>query len=566
MSAPVAFLALLALAAVVGGAQANFNPFGDAGQKAFSFDPEALPAHEYLGDATPIVQTTNGPIFGFMSQFSTFSFRGVPYAEPPVGVNRFQPTVPLAKQWTDPLNASTFSPGCTAKCNGKFKTLMCPLTVAEDCLYLNVYTPTLNNSAKLPVIVFIHGGMFTWGAGGIPMYDGSRWARDEQIIIVTINYRLNIFGALTTPSGVNGNFNILDQRESLKWVQANIAAFGGDPNLVTVSGQSAGATSTGIHLTSPGSYPYFQRAAIISDPLGLIPPSKKMAQELGSVVLIKLGCPSGGAAELACLQNKSAQDLLDLSEHTDFLPTPNEVLALFMQWSPHVDGDVIPMQPIAAMNAGQFKHVPLYIGTVANETIPFIYGINFPPPSWLMDIALEYVFGETHGKEIAQLYGPVPADQKNDTRAFFSRIFTDFAFYCPTHHVAAQASKFNGNQTYVYFFDEHPSWALWYANGNKNDPCVKWICHAFDLPTIFFTEYVLPPSWPRPTPEEQQLSLFVQHAWSTFARNASIATWPRYTGENKLVYNLSVPLPTQVMQGYREEYCQYFDSIGYNMW
>ena len=183
-----------------------------------------------------------------------------------------------------------------------------------------------------------------------------------------------------------------------------------------------------------------------------------------------------------------------------------------------------------------------------------------------MDIALEYVFGTTNGKEIAQLYGPVPEDQRNDTRPFFSRIFTDFAFYCPTHHVAAQASKFNGNQTYVYFFDEHPSWAKWYANGNANAPCVKWICHAFDLPTIFFTEYVLPPSWPRPTPEERSLSLFVQKAWSTFAKNATIADWPRYTGENQLVYNLSIPLPTNVLHGYRQKFCDFFDRIGYARW
>jgi para-nitrobenzyl esterase len=515
--------------------------------------------------ANPTVQTKNGPVFGFVSEFGTYSFRGVPFAEPPVGTNRFQPTVPLTREWTEPLNTTAFAPGCTAKCKGKFADLMCPLVVAEDCLYLNIYTPSLETSAKLPVIFFIHGGMFTWGSGGIPLYDGSRWARDEQVIIVTINYRLNIFGALTT-SALGGNYNILDQREALKWVSANIAAFGGDPNLVTISGQSAGATSTGIHLTSPGSYPYFQRAAIISNPYGLIPPSKTMAQELGEVVLLKLGCPSG-ATELACLQNKSADELLQISEDTDLLPTPNEVLAMFMQWSPNVDGDVIPMQPIQAMDQGNFSHVPLYIGTVANETIPFIFGINFPTPTWLMDVALDYIFGTETGEAIKNLYGPVPANQQNDTRPFFSSIFTDYAFYCPTQHVAAQASKYNGNQTYVYFFDEHPSWALWYANGNKDDPCVEWICHAFDLPTIFFTEYVLPPTWPRPTAEESALSLFVQKAWSTFARNATVdPVWPRYDGETRLAYNLSVPLPTNVLSGYRQDYCAYFDSIGYNRW
>jgi para-nitrobenzyl esterase len=522
-------------------------------------------AHEsgLPGDTNPVVQTANGPIFGYTSQFGTYSFQGIPYAEPPVGVNRFQPTKPLMSNWTAARNATTFSPGCTAKCSGKFKTLMCPLTTDEDCLYLNVFTPTLNTTAMLPVIVFIHGGMFTWGAGGIPLYDGSRWAHDENIILVTINYRLNIFGALATTT-LGGNYNILDQREALKWVQANIANFGGNPYLVTVSGQSAGATSTGIHLTSPGSYPYFQRAAIISNPYGLIPPSKEMAQDLGAVVLLKLGCPSG-TGELACLQNKSADELFKMSEHTDFLPTPNEVLSLFMQWSPNIDGDVIPMQPIEAMDTGAFNPVPLYIGTVANESIPFIFGVDFPTPTWLMDVALDYIFGADKGAAIQNLYGPVPADQQNDTRPFFSEIVTDYAFYCPTRHVAMQASKFNGNQTYVYFFDEHPSWAKWYANGNANDPCVKWICHAFDLPTIFFTEYELPPSWPRPTAEEQQLSLFVQKAWAMFARDATVQpSWPRFDSENRVAYNLSVPIPTTPLRDYRSQYCDYFDSIGYN--
>jgi carboxylesterase type B len=355
---------------------------------------------------------------------------------------------------------------------------------------------------------------------------------------------------------------ILDQRMALKWVHDNIKYFGGDPTRVVLSGQSAGATSTGIHLTSPGSYPYFQRAAIISDPYALIPLSSKMASELGSVVMLKLGCPTSSATEeLACLQNKTTKEIFAM-ESTDFLPTPDEVLALFMQWSPIVDGDIIPMQPLTAMHEGKSNPVPLYIGTVANETIPFIFGINFNTTWWELDIALDYVFGFGNGAKIAELYGPV--HKTNDTRAFFSRILTDYLFYCPSLYSAKQQSRSNGNRSFVYFFDEHPSWAQFYTNGG---PCSKWICHAFDLPTIFATYYKLPADFPKPTPGEQAMSIFVQSSIAELAATGTISNWPAFTDTSLVMKNISIPVnETPWLYGYRQKFCNFFDSIGYNRW
>ena len=520
--------------------------------------------------ASITVPTTSGPVVGYENPFGSFSFKGVPYASPPIGQLRFAaPVDPVP--WQAPRNATAFSPGCYSECRiqHRLKDLACAPTVSEDCLYLNVYTPTLNITAKTPVVLFFHGGMFEWGAGGIPLYEGDKWAVEHNIILVTINYRLNVFGALYTGiGGLQGNFMIQDQIKSLEWVNKNIANFGGDPGRVTIMGQSAGATSVGVLLVTPKAWPYFQRAAIISDPYGLVPFSAVMAAELGNLVLAKLGCSRifEPTWEVECLRNKTTEEIYN-AMNTDILPTPDEVLGDFMQWVPVVDGFLIPQQPLDAMASGQFNRVPLFIGTVANETIPFIYALNFPPPEWLMDAALEYVFGYNKGNEIAALYGPVPSDQQDDTRAFFSMILTDYLFYCPSQYSAIQASKYNGGKTFVYFFDEHPSWALWYANNNTDDPCVKYICHAFDLPTIFGTYWKLPASFPSPSPGEWDILHFNQKSIAEFAHDGEISGWPTFNASSHIAKNLSIPVAsTAWLTGYRRKFCDYFDSIGYNRW
>lgn len=516
----------------------------------------------------PQVSTKSGPIYGFLNEQGSYSFKGVPFAAPPVGNLRFMPPVP-PNNWTTPLNATGFAPGCYSHCNGnaRLRDLMCTATVSEDCLYLNVYTPSLSPEANLPVIFFIHGGMFDWGSGGIPLYEGNLWVKEQNIVLVTINYRLNIFGGLYTGTGVGGNFHIQDQRMALKWVNENIANFGGDPTRVVLSGQSAGATSVGIHLVTPASWPYFQRAAIISDPYGLIPLDTKIAGELGGLIVDELGCSSATpAAELACLQNKTVEEIFAKSK-TEILPTPNEVLAMFMPWTPTVDGVILTEQPIDAVAAGRSSPVPLYIGTVANETIPFIFGINFNTSAFLMDVALDYVFGIDKGTAIADLYGPVPADQSGDTRPFFSMIFTDYSFYCPSRFVARSQSKVNGNRTFMYFFDEHPSWSLWYAANNTHDPCVEYICHAFDLPYVFDTYYKLPAGAPTFTPEEQTMTRYIQNSLTEFASTGVISNWPAFTDKQRIARNYSVPIATSGwLVDYRQEYCDYFDSIGYDRW
>ena len=198
----------------------------------------------------PIVQTMEGQVQGFRSN-GIVKFLGLPYAEPPIGKLRWQPPKDRSA-WTNILQAKEFAPICALTTTlGVFSG---PPNSNEDCLYLNVFTPDTNPSQPLPVIVFIHGGGNY--DGETPGYDGSKLASQGKAIVVTMAYRLNLLGFLAHPSLNSeghpfGNYGILDQQAALKWVQRNIAKFGGDKDNVTVAGQSAGAIDTMIHMVSP---------------------------------------------------------------------------------------------------------------------------------------------------------------------------------------------------------------------------------------------------------------------------------------------------------------------------
>src|SRR5215831_7706064 len=207
---------------------------------------------------SPVVETKEGPVQGFISDGVT-AFLGIPYAEPPVGNLRWRPPKDPAP-WTTVRKATEFAPICALITTlGVFSG---PPNNNEDCLYLNVFTPDPNPSARLPVIVWIHGGGNV--DGETPGYDGSKLASEGKTIVVTMEYRLNLMGFLAHPALDNeghlfGNYGILDQQAVLKWVERNIAVFGGDKDNVAVGGQSAGAVDTGIHMLSPLAAGLFHR-------------------------------------------------------------------------------------------------------------------------------------------------------------------------------------------------------------------------------------------------------------------------------------------------------------------
>ena len=218
-----------------------------------------------------IIQTDNGQVEGLPNaDASVVAFKGIPFAAPPVGDLRWKAPQPV-QNWEGVRECKEFSSSAMQSTPAPFlmwtSEFIAPAKpLSEDCLYLNLWTANPASAEKRPVIVFIHGGGFTSGSGSVPIYDGEEMAK-AGVVFVTINYRVGIFGFFShpeltaeSPHHTSGNYGLLDQIAALKWVQKNIAAFGGDPTRVTIAGQSAGAFSVNFLVASPLAKGLFQRA------------------------------------------------------------------------------------------------------------------------------------------------------------------------------------------------------------------------------------------------------------------------------------------------------------------
>jgi len=293
-----------------------------------------------------------------------FQFLGVPYAAPPVMALRFKPPAP-ALAWQGVREATTFAPKCPQNPPGG------KLEGSEDCLYLNVFARHLNPEAKRPVIVYIHGGAFTYGQVNTAT---GQYMMEQDMVLVTLHYRLGPLGFLTTEdSAAPGNVGLHDQVAALRWVQTHIAQFGGDPALVTVVGMSAGGASVNYLQLSPQTDGLFQRAAALSGSAlcwwANIPNQAKTAKALAEA----LSCPtSPSSALLDCLRGKKIEELM-AAESSLYPWHPGTVEKEPMTiWSPRSDpeaGDsaILPISPHLAMEAGQIQPVPFLIGVAETE-------------------------------------------------------------------------------------------------------------------------------------------------------------------------------------------------------
>ncbi len=304
------------------------------------------------------VDTDKGQVIG-LREGAIAEFRGIPYAEAPSGALRFRPPQPRAA-WSQPVDATQFGSACPQSAR-----LGTP-SVNEDCLSLNVYAP-LFGQERQPVLVFIHGGSFNAGSGGVaangPDYRGNDIAAQSGAIVVTINYRLSILGFLAARAldaenaqGVSSNYGLLDQQEALRWVQRNIARFGGNPGNVTIFGESAGGISVLYHLVSPGSAGLFQRAIIESSNDGASLPLST-AETLEQPVVAALGCGGESPTDVAaCLRALPVETIVNSG----------------LNVGPIIDGVTVPGQPRSLIAAERFNKVPLIIGTNRNEGTYFI--------------------------------------------------------------------------------------------------------------------------------------------------------------------------------------------------
>ncbi|KAK3842633.1 MAG: Carboxylesterase family-domain-containing protein [Linnemannia gamsii] len=367
---------------------------------------------------------------GFRDQL-TFRFYGIRYAEPPIGSLRFQaprqrkaPSVKLI------VDATEFGSACMQLPFGGSmpSSLFLGASASEDCLFLNVYTPTLKSKNKrgIPVMVYVHGGSYTSWAASSPIFESGNLASRGEVVVVTFNYRLNVFGLFQNMDKISrkeapGNLALRDQIAALTWVKENIAAFGGDPKQVTIFGESAGATSMRSLLAAPAAFGLYRSIIFQSDMMGLPFMSNAMANDLGSRVLNNLGC---AANDLVCAQSKTATEITaaEIAAAASMQKLPEYAYApAFMFMRPVVDGDLItPMMPN-----------PIAMAEVASAVANFT-GDN-----------------ERLGQLLRSPYYQFDPSDKDTLRNKLTLAETDFYATCPIHAIARQLTQHNPR---VYVF------------------------------------------------------------------------------------------------------------------
>jgi para-nitrobenzyl esterase len=482
----------------------------------------------------PVVTVDDGAVSGAVvpPEPGVYVFRGLPYAAPPVGELRWRP--PLAPAgWQGVRDATRFGPSCPQPPN---PTLTGP--ASEDCLYLNVYTPTLGGSGEggLPVLVWIHGGRFTLGAGRD--YDGAKLAADG-IVVVTINFRLGVLGFLahpalaSRPGGSSGNYGLMDQQAALRWVQGNIRRFGGDPHNVTIAGQSSGGTSVLAHLISRGSRGLFHRAIVQSGSFALTQQSLAAAEADGEAFAAKAGCPDQTAD---CLRRLPVADLVS---NFPAAAIPGVV-----------DGEVLEESLGTALAAGRFARVPILNGINHDEQRVFVTAAEAVSGGAFVPVP-EPVTAESYQRVITSVLGisaeravaiaaEYPLAAYPSPAVAFSALLGDATFACPALQMDRWTSAWVPTFAYEFNDDNAP---LRYPPTPLTGPPVathksEWP-YLFDLPDAPLQDPL--------SPDQQALAASMRAAWANFAAignpSSAAVPWPAFGPDSTLMLSLVPPRP-----------------------
>jgi para-nitrobenzyl esterase len=461
-----------------------------------------------------IVQTTSGAVRG-TERRGVATWRGIPYATAP----RFRPPQPIAP-WTGVRDAFEFGPFAmqardprAAMMSGVTdKTLM-----SEDCLVLNVYAPLEPAAKPRPVLVWIHGGAFIMGAGSQPLYDGTSFAANHDLVVVTINYRLGLLGLLYLGDVLGdefaaGNATLLDQIAALEWVRDNIAAFGGDPNAVTLMGESAGAVSVAHLLVAPRARGLYHRAILQSGAFGLIARSREDATQFARDVVAQLGVPASELPNVPVDRILATQQQISLTRGIG-------------AFSPFVDGVTIPRAPLEMIRQGDANKVPIIVGSNRDEWMLFDtflgHGTTQLVATQLKQHLGAPLMDRLHGTYRAARASAAATETRADTRAWVDLI-GDMAFLVPAIQLAeAHAAH---APVYMYRFDF----------GTQ----MLGAAHALELPFVWnvvdgpFAQLLLGPDAAAALP----LATAMHGAWASFIRTGKPdmrPTWPTYDVERR---------------------------------
>lgn len=405
-----------------------------------------------------IVQTKYGPIRGLVTQ-NFRRFQGVPFATPPLGKLRFKKPIPPSP-WTDVKNCTNFIIGCAQSGH----SMDVPKNVSEDCLYLEVWTPRVGVYKKpAAVMLFFYGGDFKEGGESFELYNGSWISGTTNTIVVITDYRVGIFGFLYTPV-VDANLAIEDQRATLRWVQDNIANFGGDPNMVTIFGQSAGGESVLIHMANtlvPESK-MFHKAIVQSGPMSINFRTTTSALILSETFSVYLGC---GLEDLRCLQSKNTSEILSAADKT--IGVPLDWSEAIMKWGPVVtNNEQFPVEPLIAFEKGNIVKVPFIIGSNLDDGLLFGYAISKTPMAYYEYLAIVAGIFNNDAGAVPTILDYYPPVIDGDNRDILSTLITDYAFLCDSRHTVRLAEQAGVSNTYYYQFTRHSSFCPWPPSQN----------------------------------------------------------------------------------------------------
>ncbi len=496
----------------------------------------AVLPHAALAQITQ-AKVTGGMVSG-VAEGDISVFKGIPFAAPPVGDLRWKAPAAV-KPWSGIRKADAFANACMQAPNTQGNTA----PVSEDCLYLNVWTPAKSSKAKIPVIVWIHGGGYVGGSTSIPLYAGTGFAK-KGVIMVSLAYRLGPYGYMAHPglsreSGHgSGTYGIQDLVLGLKWVKANIAAFGGDPGNVTIFGHSAGAGAASVLAASPRAKGLFHRVIAMSGasfaPLqtseqggsGLSVPTLSLAEASGSAFFTKLGVKSVAEA-----RNLSADTIQAATGGTAFRPV--------------ADGYVLSKDLYTLYQQGRFNDTPVLLGHASDETLAFGGPKTVAPADFERQIRQEF------GAQADAVLNAYPhADEAEAARAA-RHVRNDSSFAWNAWTWAREQSAKGRGKVFSYYYNNHA-------------PQVEGSGHGSDVPFAFQTLST------RRTPSAEDLALsemissyYVNFAASGDPNGKGLPPWPAFTDKNQqvMVFDAAPSARTYPVLDKVKLFDPYFDRV-----